>query len=558
MHNKQSQYIFQKSRCKQQNKLIACAIIITFICSIGAFSLCACNQAKVTKVGPGGFPNTVAENTQINPKYADNARQLAQCAIDEFMAFSKIPRKSEHVEKIRQYLLDWGKQNNVETQLDTSGCVFMDLPASAGYEKNPGIILQVHMDMVVEVDPSYTNFDPINDHIDAVYDEKTGVINSKENRTNCGADDGAGMCVCLAIAKSKNIAHGPIRIIFTYDEETSQKGSIELSPEVLNYDYLINLDHSRIGDVCISSAGFLEEHLIQTYSLQTLRNNMCALNIHVDGLTGGHSGMDIQKPRNSATRIATALFKALNDADIPYCLCNANSGTVPNVIASTLDLAFAIDKNDLDKVQQTINEEVQKQREAYSEDKDFNFNMEQIDISTVKCVSQNDSKNITNALMSIPNGVISMSKDDPNTPETSCNIGVLTLKDGKLNITCSYRFNKDYKDEAKAKLQKICDDNGLIIDESAENSVNNWNAEGDNNLSDLYLNALKDGSNLEGYKTTIHAGLELANFVPKHQGIKMIAIGCDTIDEHMLTERFYTKSLPAMFASLLSLFENIK
>lgn len=78
----------------------------------------------------------------------------------------------------------------------------------------------------------------------------------------------------------------------------------------------------------------------------------------------------------------------------------------------------------------------------------------------------------------------------------------------------------------------------------------------DRKLENLFLKSYKDTCNFEGYSYTTHGGLECSRFLEKKPSMKMISIGMDVADEHAVTERLYTKSIPAFYAGLLCLFEN--
>lgn len=135
--------------------------------------------------------------------------------------------------------------NSVNATLDKSGCIYIDIPATAGKENFKNIIIQGHMDMVINAKEDYKEFDPKTTPIELEYNEDTGEIHSKDYKTNIGADDGQGLGLCLAIAKHQNeFEHGPIRLLFTYDEETTFAGAKALDASLLNADYLINFDYN--------------------------------------------------------------------------------------------------------------------------------------------------------------------------------------------------------------------------------------------------------------------------------------------------------------------------
>ena len=71
-----------------------------------------------------------------------------ECIWRNFYKLTQVPRPSGHLEKIQQFLLDFGKEAGVEVFKDPGNNIVMRKPASPGMENKKGVILQAHMDMV--------------------------------------------------------------------------------------------------------------------------------------------------------------------------------------------------------------------------------------------------------------------------------------------------------------------------------------------------------------------------------------------------------------------------
>lgn len=59
-----------------------------------------------------------------------------------------VPRPSGYMEKITEFLIDFGKGLGLESFVDEAGNVIIRKPATPGMENRKGVILQAHMDMV--------------------------------------------------------------------------------------------------------------------------------------------------------------------------------------------------------------------------------------------------------------------------------------------------------------------------------------------------------------------------------------------------------------------------
>ena len=140
-----------------------------------------------------------------------------------FEEICNIPRLSKNEGKIRQYLLDFAKKNNLESKEDEVGNILIVKPPSAGMENRKTVVLQSHMDMVGEKNADYPHdwtTDPIIPAIKDGWVTATG--------TTLGADDGIGIASQMAILTDKNLKAGKIECLFTVDEESGMTGAINL------------------------------------------------------------------------------------------------------------------------------------------------------------------------------------------------------------------------------------------------------------------------------------------------------------------------------------------
>src|ERR1035437_8796816 len=136
-----------------------------------------------------------------------------------FYSLTQIPRPSKHEEKIRQFMVEFGKKLGLETTMDQGGNVIIRKPATKGMENRKGVILQGHLDMVPQKNSDKKhdfNTDPIETIIDGEW--------VRANGTTLGADNGIGVASAMAVLASKDIAHGPIEALFTIYEETGMTG----------------------------------------------------------------------------------------------------------------------------------------------------------------------------------------------------------------------------------------------------------------------------------------------------------------------------------------------
>ena len=207
-----------------------------------------------------------------------------QCIWKNFHALTQIPRPSGHLEKVQQFLLDFGKEAGVEVFKDEADNIVMRKPASPGMENRKGVILQAHMDMVPQKTPESTHDfekDPIEAYVDGEWVRAKG--------TTLGADNGIGVAAIMAVMEDKTLKHGPVEALITADEETGMFGANGLPAGELNGDILLNLDSETWGKFVIGSAGGINVTATLDYQEVETDPEDAALRITLKGLRGGGS-----------------------------------------------------------------------------------------------------------------------------------------------------------------------------------------------------------------------------------------------------------------------------
>lgn len=306
-----------------------------------------------------------------------------------------------------------------------------------------------------------TSIDMNKSPIDIVMNEETKALESRDNKTNIGADDAEGIAALMNFAINKNYKHGPLRMLFTYDEETTMEGAVRISPEVLNSDYLINIDGGPVGSACISSAGVLKAGITKKYEMAPSSLNS-KLKIDIKDLLGGHSGVEIAKKRINANVCAAQILQRLLDENINFAIVSANGGEGMNIIATRAELEILLNSNDVEKAKKIINDEFDSQKKTNTEDKNGKIEISEEPAAGASALTQNDTKNLIGLLNRMPHGCKETSREFEGVPVVSSNFGVLSLKNGELYIIVHSRSNVSGKNEAlDSEFQQIAKDFGV-------------------------------------------------------------------------------------------------
>ena len=191
------------------------------------------------------------------------------------------------------------------TYQDENLNVILKRDAAKGYENAPKVILQGHMDMVgSKTEESTHDFtkDPIIPVIEGDY--------LKAKDTTLGADNGIAVAMGLALLEDENYKGPQLELVVTTDEETSMSGALALADDVLEGEYLINLDSEEEGILTVGSAGGITFFVSQEIGEL---NEKEGFEIKLSGLLGGHSGMQIHEKRGNAVKILGQILEKIED-----------------------------------------------------------------------------------------------------------------------------------------------------------------------------------------------------------------------------------------------------
>jgi dipeptidase D len=122
-----------------------------------------------------------------------------------FADLNAVPRPSKKEERVIQFMVDFGKNLGLSTEVDKIGNVIIKKPGAHGMENAGPVIMQSHLDMVHQKNND-TVFDFDKEGIEMLVDGDW----VKANGTTLGADNGIGVAAIMALLSSTDIVHPPI------------------------------------------------------------------------------------------------------------------------------------------------------------------------------------------------------------------------------------------------------------------------------------------------------------------------------------------------------------
>ncbi len=489
-----------------------------------------------------------------------------------FEEITKIPHGSGNVDQISNYLAEFARERGLFCIQDAVKNIIIIKDATPGYEQEPAVILQGHMDMVAVKKP------------DCDIDMKTqglqiGIDGDKiyAKGTSLGGDDGIAVAYVLAILDSDTIKHPRLEVIITVDEEVGMDGAREIDLSMLQGHRMLNLDSEDEGIFLTSCAG--GARVKTRLLLQHCEKEGIAYEVTLGGLLGGHSGGEIHKERGNSNCLFGRLLWNLTE-QIPVSLVSVNGGLADNAIPRETKAVLVVSEADKDLFIETVNKTAEDIAEELStKDSDFYIRMKEcqlplevsleasietpIAISSeakekvrVACraVTAEDTRRAAAYLWSVPNGVQAMSADMPGLVETSLNLGILEITPEALSAEFAVRSSVESSKHALiAKLAAVTTLSGGTYTISGD--YPGWKYRVHSPLRDkmvaLYTEMYGESPKVEA----IHAGLECGLLGSKIEDLDCVSFGPQMSDIHTTEETLSISSTARVWEYLVKLLE---
>ena len=473
-----------------------------------------------------------------------------ECIWRNFYKLTQVPRPSGHLEKIQQFLLEFGKEADVEVFKDPANNIVMRKAASPGMENRKGVILQAHMDMVPQKTPeSKHNFetDPIEPWIDGEWVKAKG--------TTLGADNGLGVAAIMAVMEDKTLKHGPIDALITADEETGMYGANDLPENELQGDILMNLDSETWGKFVIGSAGGIDVTATLEYKEAETDPEDVAVKVTLKGLRGGHSGLEIHEGRANANKLMARFVREVIETEEAR-LVSWHGGNMRNAIPFKAEVVLTLPKENVDDLKQTVADWKELLIDEFKGiESGIEFYVE--DVETPKTeVPEEIQDNLINAIHACHDGVVRMIPSYPDVVETSSNLAIIDIENGKAALKILARSSReDMKDYIVDTLDSCFSMAGMKVETAG--SYGGWDPNPDSEILNLLLKEYKELFGEDGIVQVDHAGLECSVILGKYPWLDVVSLGPTMKSPHTTTERALIKTVEPFWTLLKKTLEDI-
>ena len=469
-----------------------------------------------------------------------------QSVFAHFEKLCSIPHGSGNTKAISDYLVSFAEEKGLRYIQDSLNNVILFGPGTCGYEDHPPVIVQGHMDMVCEKDAD-CSIDMDKDGLDVDHDG-TWVY---AHGTTLGGDNGIAVAYALALLADPSIPHPPLEVVITVDEETGMHGAAGIDLSMLQGRTLINADSEEEGVFTVSCAGGARGTITIPVSRRAVYGP--CIKLSVEGLQGGHSGVEIHKNRANANKVMAMLLERVQNI-MPLCMTGFSGGAKDNVIPHSCHVTLVAMGMHLERINE-ITEALQEEIRQQYDEPNVIIRGDDVDALGGNALSAEDTARIISLLNEVPNGVQAWSRDIDGLVQTSLNLGVAELKE-EMRLTFAVRssVNQEKRDLLE-RLRMLSEQYNGSYSETGDYPA--WEYKKESHLRDVMVKTYRQMFDKDPQVVAIHAGLECGLLSEKIPNLDCVSIGPDMQDIHTSRERLHIASTKRTWDFLLEVLKNL-
>ena len=463
-----------------------------------------------------------------------------------FEKLCSIPHGSRNTKLISDYLVSFAREQGLRYIQDESNNVILFQEGTCGLEDHPPVVLQGHMDMVCEKDEDCP-IDMDREGLDVTHDGECVFARG----TTLGGDDGIAVAYALALLADRSIPHPPLEVIITVDEEIGMLGADVIDLSMLQGRTLLNLDSEDEGIFTVSCAGGARAtiHLPVT---RRVAYGPC-VKLTVEGLKGGHSGVEIHQNRANANKVMGEFLSRVQQM-MPLSITSISGGSKDNAIPRSCTVNLVALGMGLERINDVAAQLEKEIREQYDEP-DVKIYGDDVDAFGGNAIPTEQTAKIIALLCAAPNGVQKMSQDIEGLVQTSLNLGIVNSGE-EVKFVFSVRSSvNDEKVALLARLKELADFNDAGYSQMGDYPA--WEYRADSPLRELAVSTYEKMFGSAPQVVAIHAGLECGLLSEKLPGLDCISFGPQMHDIHTSREKLEIQSVKRTWDFLLEMLKNL-
>ncbi|MBQ9234372.1 MAG: M20/M25/M40 family metallo-hydrolase, partial [Lachnospiraceae bacterium] len=305
------------------------------------------------------------------------------------------------------------------------------------------------------------------------------------------------------------------------------------------------------------------------------------IKISVSGVTGGHSGIEINKQGANADKVLGRALNYLNKSeDVYFNLVDIFGGLKDNAIPKESYAVFDVyleedTKEQVDFIYKIICDIIKSlnkilKHEYDVTDKEICLNVEQIKLSdetpdedmvNFYADYKNPTDDVIALLVALPNGVRKMSHEIDGLVETSLNLGIMNTE--KIAMTREIEMSFSVRSSIGSEKEELIDTIECLVkafdgEVTISGDYPAWEYKKDSVLRDVMYDAYVDLFGKKPNIEAVHAGLECGIFSGKIKELDCVSIGPRMEAIHTTDEKLYIESTKRYWKYVLEILKRLK
>ena len=305
---------------------------------------------------------------------------------------------------------------------------------------------------------------------------------------------------------------------------------------LLKGDILMNLDNEVHGELMTGSAGGINLSAELEYQEVAPDAEDVAVEIVIGGLRGGHSGLEINEGRGNANKL---LARIVTDAiaNFEARLASWKGGNMRNAIPRDAHAVLTLPKENVAELREVVlGEWLTDLTDEYGLiEPNLTLQVNEVAVPAA-IVPEAVQDNLVNAILSCHNGVMRFIPHLPRIVETSSNLAIIEIGEGKAFFKVLVRSSAD-------SMRQYCVDTleagfsmaGMKV--TTDGAYPAWQPSPKSEIVELMTEVYKDLFNEDPKVTVVHAGLECSIILTHCPGMDVVSFGPTLQSPHTPNER---------------------
>ena len=457
-----------------------------------------------------------------------------------------IPHGTGHEAALRAHIAALADKNGLYREEVGAGNLLVRVPAADGCEDAPPFLIQGHMDMVLAAEP-WVERDLEREPVELVLEGNV----LRANGTTLGADNAVGLCHMLAMMEPSEIRHPPLELLFTVEEESGLTGIRKADLSGIRSRRMLNMDCGDPDCVVIGTAGGSKYDLSGEFPMSPAKG--CGLRVEIEGLRGGHSGIEAGKNRASSVELAGRLLSALCES-VSVRLHSMESPPAANSFPRWHKLTLSVPAEDLEETERILARMDETFRlELAGPEPDYRMTVTPCEVKTAASVR--DTCALADFMLLVPFGALRRSPGHPQWVLCSALMPAASFSDGVFRGYFSIRANRDpFREAVAMRLMTLCRMTGVRASlRSAPTPA--WVEKDTSPLRDLCLSLYRELFGEEMRVQVDNGSVEVSVIMAAIPEMDAIGFAPKSRGAHTTDEHLYLETMPvfwALFTALLS------